>query len=380
MKRISIKIFICIYIISLLMSFVGCGGSEDNSSTNSSLDSNVSSNVSSDSISNSSQDSSLSSESNSDSNSSSETATCEHNYVEKEVVQPMALKDGKRKSVCSICSAEQTETLPATKSIKILALGNSFTIDSMQHLWNICKSAGVEEIVLGNLFISGCTLDTHWSKIESNAKSYVFYKNTNGSWTSTKKYTVLKAIQQEDWDVFVFHQNGSGGGFADSYSHLDDIMDFFDKNKTNPNAKMYWNVGWAYQSDSTHGTFKLYDNDQMKMYNMTVSAVQEVIVPNKRFAGIIPSGTAIQNLRTTYLGDTITRDGYHMNYDFGRYQLGLVWCSVLTGGDIDAVDYIPSQYPDVKELLPLLKESAKSAIAEPFKITDSVSYATKPTP
>ncbi|MBQ3550885.1 MAG: DUF4886 domain-containing protein [Clostridia bacterium] len=187
MKRISIKIFICIYIISLLMSFVGCGGSEDDSSSISSSGSNLSSDSSSDISSDSST------------NSSTETATCEHNYVEKEVVQPMALKDGKRKSVCSVCSAEQTETLPATKSIKILALGNSFTIDSMQHLWNICKSAGVEEIVLGNLFISGCTLDTHWSKIESNAKSYVFYKNTNGSWTSTKKYTVLNAIKQEDW-------------------------------------------------------------------------------------------------------------------------------------------------------------------------------------
>ncbi len=339
MKKISVRIFICLYIISLLMSFMGCAGSEKGSGA----------------------------------------SACKHNYVEKEYIAPMALKDGIKKTVCSLCSKENTETIPATKSIKILALGNSFTIDSMQHLWNICKSAGVEEVVLGNLFISGCTLDTHWSKIESGANSYTFYKNTNGKWVTNKKFTALDAIKQEEWDIFVFHQNGSGGGFADSYSHLGDIMDYFNKNKTNPDAKMYWHMGWAYQIDSTHGTFELYDKDQMKMYNMTVSAVQEVIVPNKNFAGIIPSGTAIQNLRTTYLGDTVTRDGYHMNYGFGRYQLGLVWCAVLTGGNIDAVNYVPSEYPDVKELLPLLKESAKSAIAEPFKITNSVSFSTKPT-
>ena len=40
----------------------------------------------------------------------------------------------------------------APKSLKILAIGNSFSTDSMQYLNQIAKCAGVETIVLGNLY------------------------------------------------------------------------------------------------------------------------------------------------------------------------------------------------------------------------------------
>ena len=51
------------------------------------------------------------------------------------------------------------------KSIKILAVGNSFSVDAMQYLWNVMNSAGYTDITLGNLYIGGCSLDTHWSNI-----------------------------------------------------------------------------------------------------------------------------------------------------------------------------------------------------------------------
>ena len=54
------------------------------------------------------------------------------------------------------------ENLPTTvKSVKILAIGNSFSKDAMEHLYTVLKAEGVEEILLGNLYIGGCTLDKH---------------------------------------------------------------------------------------------------------------------------------------------------------------------------------------------------------------------------
>lgn len=74
---------------------------------------------------------------------------------------------------------------------------------------------------------------------------------------------------------------------------------------------------WAYQADSTHMSFPKYGSNQQTMYECIVKAVQTNVVPNESISVIIPAGTVIQNARTSYLGDTLTRDGYHLS-EFGR--------------------------------------------------------------
>jgi hypothetical protein len=46
------------------------------------------------------------------------------------------------------------------------------------------------------------------------------------------------------------------------------------------------------------------------------------------FKYTFPVGTSVQNARTSYAGDTVTRDGFHMNYDLGRYMAALTWLGV----------------------------------------------------
>ena len=48
-------------------------------------------------------------------------------------------------------------------------------------------------------------------------------------------------------------------------------------------------------------------------------------------------GTAIQNARSSYVGDTLTRDGYHLS-PLGRYMTGYMWFSILTGEDLTELD------------------------------------------
>ena len=38
------------------------------------------------------------------------------------------------------------------KSLKILAIGNSFSVDSMEYLWRLLRDCGVEKVILGNLY------------------------------------------------------------------------------------------------------------------------------------------------------------------------------------------------------------------------------------
>lgn len=66
---------------------------------------------------------------------------------------------------------------------------------------------------------------------------------------------------------------------------------------------------WAYAENSTHSDFPRYDRDQMTMYNRIVAATNAKIDTNDRIFGVIPAGTAVQNARTSYIGDNLTADG-----------------------------------------------------------------------
>lgn len=147
------------------------------------------------------------------------------------------------------------------------------------------------------------------------------------------------------------------------------VIDIVKEHK--PDADLVWHMTWAYQGNSTHTGFANYGNDQMTMYNAIVDALQLKILTNSNFINIIPSGTAVQNMRTSFVGDNLTRDGYHMSYDKGRYLTALCYAKALTGCDLSQVNYTPSAYTFSSSLLDAMKEAVNNAVAQPFEVTES---------
>ena len=74
--------------------------------------------------------------------------------------------------------------------MNVLAIGNSFSVDGMEHLAIILKDAGYDDIILGNLYIGGCSLDTHWNNIQGNSGKYTFYLNDGDGWDSKSGISV----------------------------------------------------------------------------------------------------------------------------------------------------------------------------------------------
>ena len=263
-------------------------------------------------------------------------------------------------------AAEEIKTFP--KSLKILAIGNSFSTDSMQYLYQIMKDGGVEEIVLGNLYYAGCSLDQHYQFFAKDSGSYKYYKNTTGEWKATENFKASAALNDEKWDYISLQQTSKTCGLTNSYGRLDDMIKMI--KESNPDAKLIWNMTWAYQQDSTHSSFPNYKNDQMTMYNMIINVVNEVITP-LNFDIMIPCMTSIQNARTSFMGDTLTRDGYHMDYYIGRYIVGLTWYAAITGGSVDEITYNPSTGKITDDMIRAAKEAVKEAIKTPLAVTQS---------
>ena len=261
-------------------------------------------------------------------------------------------------------------TQKSLSSLYILAIGNSFSVDAMQYLYQILQELGYRDIYLGNLYIGGCTLQTHAGNVTNNSNAYTYYVNKTGSWTNTANFAPLNAMKEMDWDYVSMQQASGFSGVADSYEpYLSTVVESVKANC--PDARRMWHMTWAYQGNSTHSDFGKYGNDQMTMYNAIVNAVRTKVLSRGDFDFVIPNGTVVQNLRTSFIGDNITRDGYHMSYDIGRFATALMWARQITGKSIEGVAYRPSGYSYSDKTVLAIKEAVENAYKKPFEVTES---------
>lgn len=259
-------------------------------------------------------------------------------------------------------------TTPTKKSLKVLAVGNSFSVDAMEYVYQIAKEVGYEEIVLGNLYIGGCSLQTHAANLRSKAKGYTYYYNTDGTWKS-RGSNLATEIGAEEWDYISIQQVSGDSGRPETYEpYLTQIIDFIKEYA--PNAEIFWHMTWAYPIDSDYSSFKNYGYNQTTMYNAIVSTVKTLILPREEISFVIPTGTAVQNVRTSYWGDNVSRDNLHLSYDIGRYIASMMWVKQLSGVSIDNVTWVPSG-TITPRLLDTIKEAVNNAYNTPYEVTEA---------
>ncbi len=254
---------------------------------------------------------------------------------------------------------------PVPESISILAVGNSFSVDAMRgHLYPMLEAAGYKNIRLGILYIGGASVDTHYDNLRLDRAKYEYYETTNGSWSVTPNYKASDAFALTEWDYVTVQQASGQSGRPISYENLDALMDLIQPQIGD--AKTVWHMTWAYQQDSTHSDFGNYNKDQMRMYRGIVDATKRRILDNPDFVGFIPSGTTIQNLRTSTLGDTLTADGYHLSDTYGDYAAALTWFCFFSGRPATSMTYCPLS---VSAHFDEIAESVDNAIKTPLAIT-----------
>ena len=281
--------------------------------------------------------------------------------------------------VCCACS-HQDETyediLPSydesddgTPAVRILAFGNSFTIDALESgLYDIAQASGIR-LVLGNACRGGYSLQNHWEAITENYAGMEYHKCVNNQYTVRSGCTPKAILADEKWDIIMFQQVSHYAGLYDTYEpYLTHLIRHVMGNVRNPNAKCGFYMVWAYAQDSTHDKFVLYNNDQMTMYNCIVDATRKAIEAHPELYFLIPAGTAIQNMRTSSIGDNLTRDGFHLADGPGRSVAAYSWFATLFGTETMMQNTFVPRKMD-KETTLLVKQAVRSAIENPYAIT-----------
>lgn len=258
---------------------------------------------------------------------------------------------------------------------KVLVIGNSFSDDGVEsYLHDMARSTG-KPMVIGNLFRGGAPLDFHLKNALENVKIYSYRKTTiDGIKSNTNKTSILEALKDENWDYICFQQASvNSGDWSSVAESLPRLFDYVLANYPVSSVKYLYHQTWAYAQNATTANFNAYNRDQINMFNEIVSVSKRIgeLIPLYK---IIPTGTAIQNGRTSFLGDNFTREGYHLDLAFGRYTAAATWYETLFS-DLDKVNYIPSHISVTQANL--VKEAAKQAVRAPFVISSMRTFKTQ---
>lgn len=263
--------------------------------------------------------------------------------------------------------------------LRILAIGNSFSDDGMDHLPALLESMDVENVELARLYVGGCSLQQHTEFHSKEQAAYMFYHSKAGEnkWVlAEEKVTMQYALAMGEWDIITMQQvSGLSGEYESYHPYVDQLLDIVEQ--AQPNAHIVWHMTWAYSTDSNHNDFPRYDSNQQMMLAAITASTKQLIKDHKEFEAVIGSGAAIQSLRLSEINNSpkdLTRDGYHMDMGAGRYALACVWYETLIKpytrlsmmGNTLRIDDGGVKVTD--HTAPYCQKAAKQAAKNPFKV------------
>lgn len=251
--------------------------------------------------------------------------------------------------------------------LKILCIGNSFSEDTTAHFSEIALLLGISKIKVANLYVGGCSINQHCFHAKQDMPAYRYDLNMGNGWQKTPNYRISDAIKSDDWDwISIQHGTGDGSRYTEikSYEKLPWLIDYI-KGLARRKTKIAFNMTWVGEPDFHHEEIRHYGGDQLLIYNKIAELTKEHILTMPGIDVVSPTGTAIQNARTGGIG-LLTRDGYHLSLDTGRYIAGMTFLKALTDTDVSDAAFI-----DDARVRMIAVEAVNNAIADPFRISSS---------
>ena len=261
---------------------------------------------------------------------------CENGeYVPSVESAATTFEEGVTVYTCGSCGDSYGETVAATGKMSILVIGDASSSTSLGYLDDVLISEGVSNVVIATANCNhqtGASVGDHWQNISTNKGAYTLSISTNGAApTPTYRNTLADVLASATWDYIVIQQSIPEVGVAESYSELGNYLTFLREHKPD-GAKILWNMGWAYNKDSSHSGFEKYGNDQSAMFSSIVSTLLTFVSNNDSIDGILPVGSAVQNLRQTFFdGKVSSNSGIALGTELGDYVTAVTWASEILG-------------------------------------------------
>lgn len=281
------------------------------------------------------------------------------------------------------------------KTLNVLTIGNSFSVDATQHLAPMVDAIGVSNINIYRLYYPGYTLPEYLENFEKDntcALSYLRYKDGAADWAGyLTKYddnpeTVFKKMQ---WDVIVIqghtgreHTWKWGDGLLKNT--VDALVKKFHALQPGKRPTVVYLLSQSYATGHEMLVSE-FGNDRTKMFNATVDVAKRMM-EETGVDYVISTGAAQENLRTTSLNNDVDLsrgDLYHLDYGIGRYvACCTLWETLFTqclGYKLedntfrdDRLDTAATgrRTPITDQSAAIAQKAAHAAVQKPFEITN----------
>ena len=219
----------------------------------------------------------------------------------------------------------ETHQLPVGKGkLKVLAIGNSFVDDPMAYFNDIVLASGIDR---NNLCVYSAVVYSsslkYWGDNLADGEN-VTINRCAGLIDMPVTQAPLREILKQDWDVVTVQQLSNLSQDAKTLSkHLPYIVSQIRELCPNKDVVIAWQMVWS----------DWYDGYSYEYSKKSWEKITEVVktTPYYGIDMIIPTGTAIQNARSTNLNSPhgLTRDGKHLGFGVGLYVAACTWFEAL---------------------------------------------------
>ena len=289
------------------------------------------------------------------------------------------------------------------KELKVLMIGNSFSICVGNNLPQIVKSVPGHKLELTSAFIGGCTFERHSENLKKAEEDPDFKPYSISFWNSDPKVKRMKGfkgnvntlLKNNQYDIITIQQGSARSWDYKFYQPFaDELIAYIRKHQ--PKAEIVIQQTWAYRSDDPRlkpAPKAKWGFDQTGMYERVRDSYRQLAEKYK--FRVIPTGDAVQKFRKytpvkfqpstvkfeypnlpSNAGDVVGRaywkkdpktgkqvlryDRTHLN-ETGHYLQACVWFAFLYDEKTEKIAYVPKA---LKEQAELLKKCAQEALDE----------------
>lgn len=184
------------------------------------------------------------------------------------------------------------------ESLKLLAIGNSFSRDTTALLPDIAKAGG-KHLLVGRATIGAASFEVHATRLAEaeagNPKGRAYEGYIDPVTRQKSDATLPEILQSQDWEIVTIQQWSRLSFKPETYQpHADQVIAAV--RKYAPHAEIVVHQTWAYRED--HEFFQKNDGfTPTKMYEDLTSAYR-AFADGKGFR-VIPTGDAFQHARQT---------------------------------------------------------------------------------
>ena len=187
-------------------------------------------------------------------------------------------------------------TVVSAKELKVLAIGNSFSLSVLKCLPKIVEDSGKHKLKFATTYIGGCPIERHLKNL-ADEKTHP-EKKPYGFYVTGQPRTAIRlsdAIKSDKWDIITIQQASPQSPLKEK-THADAAKLIAAVRELAPQAEIIVHQTWSYRADHRFftGDKKRY-KDQNEMYDLLNDNYKSLAA--KYGFRLIPVGDAVQNYR-----------------------------------------------------------------------------------